>query len=135
MPETNGVSVRAVSTTFEEDFREFNGRSPTPDETRKHLAFDRLAKTSSLDPATLLLIVDAGRRNDERMRRASAPVISSPLRDIIAFTLAVLVCIAIGVVAGGMRPQPFLVLLGAFALGLVAALAYIWAVPLMARRR
>jgi hypothetical protein len=62
VPDTNGVPVRAASTTFENDFREFNGRAPTPDEVRKHLAFDRLAKTSSLDPATLLLIVDAAKK-------------------------------------------------------------------------
>ena len=55
----NGV-VRAAS-NFENDFREFNGRPPTAEETKRHLAFDRLAKTSSLDPATVLLIVDAER--------------------------------------------------------------------------
>jgi hypothetical protein len=55
----NGV-VR-VASNFENDFREFNGRPPTAEETKRHLAFDRLAKTSSLDPATVLLIVDAAR--------------------------------------------------------------------------
>jgi hypothetical protein len=43
---------------FEEVFLEINGRRPTVRETQRHLAFDRLAKTTDLDPATLLLIVD-----------------------------------------------------------------------------
>jgi hypothetical protein len=59
MPD-NGVANR-VASNFENDFREFNGRPPTAEETKRHLAFDRLAKTSTLDPATVLLIVDAAR--------------------------------------------------------------------------
>jgi hypothetical protein len=59
MADSNGVA--RVASSFESDFQEFNGRSPTAEETKRHLAFDRLAKTSSLDPATVLLIVDAGR--------------------------------------------------------------------------
>jgi hypothetical protein len=59
MADSNSVS--RVASSFESDFQEFNGRSPTAEETKRHLAFDRLAKTSNLDPATVLLIVDAGR--------------------------------------------------------------------------
>jgi len=59
MADSNSVS--RVASSFESDFQEFNGRSPTAEETKRHLAFDRLAKTSTLDPATVLLIVDAGR--------------------------------------------------------------------------
>jgi hypothetical protein len=59
MADSNGVA--RVASSFESDFQEFNGRSPTAEETKRHLAFDRLAKTTSLDPATVLLIVDAGR--------------------------------------------------------------------------
>jgi hypothetical protein len=101
----NGTIARAVS-TFETDFREFNGRAPTPEETRQHLAFDRLAKSSSLDPATLLLIVDAGRRggdDDDRagqlgriealLRRnaktAGERVIAYPTRDLVVSAITV----------------------------------------------
>lgn len=59
MADSNGVA--RVASSFESDFQEFNGRSPTAEEMKRHLAFDRLAKTTSLDPATVLLIVDAGR--------------------------------------------------------------------------
>ena len=47
----------ARGSTFETDFREVNGRAPTSEETKRYLAFDRLAKTSSLDPLTLAMIV------------------------------------------------------------------------------
>jgi hypothetical protein len=60
--------------------REFNGRPPTPEETRKHLAFDRLAKSSSLDPATLLLIFDTGCRSNDDDRAAQLARIETLLR-------------------------------------------------------
>jgi hypothetical protein len=42
--------------SFENDFLEFNGRPPTAEETKKHVVFDRLAKTSRLDPLRRLRV-------------------------------------------------------------------------------
>ena len=141
MPEDNGRSVSRSVSTFENDFREFNGRAPTPEETRKHLAFDRLAKSSSLDPATLLLIVDAdgsdraelfarldrieARQKATPEKSAGASLAAGPARDILVFTLALLSCVAVAVLAGTSAP-PFVALVAAGALGCAASLAYIW---------
>jgi hypothetical protein len=100
----NGTIARGVG-TFEADLFEFNGRAATAEETRRHLAFDRLAKSSSLDPATLLLIVDAGRRTDDddrtgRLTRIEAllrrnaktageRVIAYPTRDLVVSAITV----------------------------------------------
>jgi hypothetical protein len=145
----NGTIARGVS-TFETDFREFNGRPPTPEETRKHLAFDRLAKSSSLDPATLLLIVDAGRRSndDDRagqlariealLRRnaktAVEPVMGGPTRDLIVSAITVCLCVVVAVVAGA-AAVPAVALISAFALGVAPSLAYMYLAPIVSRRR
>lgn len=149
MPDPNGTIARGVS-TFETDFLEFNGRPPTLEETKKHLAFDRLAKSSSLDPATLLLIVDAGRRsdNDERagqfarlealLRRNAKttvePVTGGPTRDLIVAAITVCLCVIVAVVAGA-AAVPAVSLISAFALGMAASLAYMYLAPIISRRR
>jgi hypothetical protein len=129
--------------------REFNGRAPTPEETRKHLAFDRLAKSSSLDPATLLLIVDAGRRSgdDDRagqvariealLRRnaktAGEPGMPGPTRDLIVSAITVCLCVVVDVLAGA-AAVPAVGLISAFVLGVAVALAFMY-LPLIVSRR
>jgi hypothetical protein len=56
----NGVATDA----FAREFQGITGRSPTAEETRRHLEYDRLAKSSTLDPMTLAMIV-AGTRDAE----------------------------------------------------------------------
>jgi len=79
---------------------------------KKHLAFDRLAKSSSLDPATLLLIVDARRRSMTTIepaklgrieallwrnaKTAVEPVMGGPTRDLIVSAITVCLCVVVG---------------------------------------
>jgi len=149
VPDPNDTIARGVS-TFETDFLEFNGRPPTPEETRKHLAFGRLAKSSSLDPAKLLLIVDAGHRGDDDdpagqlariealLRRntnmAVGPNMGSPTRDLIVSAITVCLCVVVAVVAGA-AAVPAVTLISAFALGVAASLAYMYLAPIVSRRQ
>jgi len=48
---------RAV--TFEEAFREINGRAPTPEEVKRVLAIRRVVKEADLDPVELFFLADA----------------------------------------------------------------------------
>jgi hypothetical protein len=50
--------------TFAREFQAISGRAPTPEETRRHLEYDRLAKNSPLDPMSMAMIV-AGARDAE----------------------------------------------------------------------
>jgi len=150
----NGTVARGVS-TFEDDFREFNGRSPTAEEIRRHLAFDRLAKSSSLDPLTMLLIVDAGRSDRDEMAaqfarieqriddlarrpaviagRRESSEFGSALRDFFVFAGGVAVCELIFAAVGfGRLAPPLFDRVGMFVLGLSAAgvvLLWQWMVP------
>jgi hypothetical protein len=45
--------------TFEEAFREINGRAPTVDETKRALAIRRVVKDADLDPVELFFLADA----------------------------------------------------------------------------
>ncbi len=45
--------------TFEEAFREINGRAPTVDETKRALAIRRVVKDADLDPIELFFLADA----------------------------------------------------------------------------
>ena len=45
--------------TFEEAFREINGRAPTVDETKRALAIRRVVKAADLDPVLLFFLADA----------------------------------------------------------------------------
>jgi len=45
--------------TFEEAFREINGRAPTVDETKRALAIRRVVKAADLDPILLFFLADA----------------------------------------------------------------------------
>ncbi len=45
--------------TFEEAFREINGRAPTIDETKRALAIRRVVKDADLDPVLLFFLADA----------------------------------------------------------------------------
>jgi hypothetical protein len=56
--------VETVPTLFAREFQGISGRSPSDDETRRHLEYDRLAKSSALDPMTMSMIV-AGSRDAE----------------------------------------------------------------------
>jgi hypothetical protein len=153
MPDANGVT-RTVS-SFENDFREFNGRAPTSEETKKHLAFDRLAKSSTLDPATLLLIVDAGADRAEvlvRLERIQQAVetrlealpaarkkgvlarLGSPSGELLAFALALICFAAIVLFVDGSSARVASIALYclALALGVAGAATYGW---LYGRRR
>jgi hypothetical protein len=50
--------------TFAREFQGIAGRAPTAEETRRHLEYDRLAKSSALDPMSMAMIV-AGSRDAE----------------------------------------------------------------------
>jgi hypothetical protein len=74
--DTNGRPVRGAS-AFEAFFLAARGRAPTAEEAKRCLAFDRLAKTSELDPATLAFIVggiggDGADKAGERIEIAAA---------------------------------------------------------------
>lgn len=145
----NGTIARGVS-TFEDDFREFNGRAPTAEEVRRHLAFDRLAKSSSLDPLTMLLVVDAGRgdrdeisaqlgRLEALVRRSGKPTAAEPevgivLRDLIvaAITICAMIIVALLMGAGA---GSFVTIFAAFLLGLGGTVAYVSLAPLVGRRQ
>jgi len=45
--------------TFEEAFREINGRTPTPEEVKRVLAIRRVVKEADLDPVELFFLADA----------------------------------------------------------------------------
>ncbi len=45
--------------TFEEAFREINGRAPTVDETKRAFAIRRVVKAADLDPVLLFFLADA----------------------------------------------------------------------------
>lgn len=45
--------------TFEDAFREINGRMPTPEEVKHALAMRRVIKESDLDPVLLVFLADA----------------------------------------------------------------------------
>jgi len=45
--------------TFEEAFREINGRAPTVEETKRALAIRRVVKAADLDPVLLFFLADA----------------------------------------------------------------------------
>ena len=45
--------------TFEEAFREINGRAPTVDETKRALAIRRVVRDADLDPVDLFFLADA----------------------------------------------------------------------------
>jgi hypothetical protein len=45
--------------TFEEAFREINGRAPTPEEVKRVLAIRRVVKEADLDPVELFFLADA----------------------------------------------------------------------------
>jgi hypothetical protein len=67
MPSENGSAVRGAS-AFEAFFLAARGRAPTAEEAKRCLAFDRLAKTSEMDPATLAFIVgDSGSSSDKAL--------------------------------------------------------------------
>ena len=116
---------------FEQAFVEINGRKPTIQETKRHMAFDRLAKTTDLDPATLLLIVEPSRIPERKppfqfeVRR----------RDLCVFTAALLVFVLVAISATGLPPPPFVVLIAMFVLGSCAALMYLWLSPILIRRK
>lgn len=116
---------------FEQAFVEINGHKPTVQETKRHLAFDRLAKTTDLDPATLLLIVEASRVPENK------PPLQITLgrRDIGVFTTALLVFVLAAISATGLPPPPFVVIIAAFVLGLCAALTYLWLPAVLTRRK
>jgi len=81
-------------------------RAPAPEEIKKHLAFDRLAKSSNLERATLLLIVDAQRPQNKPAPTIAGPI-AGPARDVIVFTLALLTCIAVAVAYSSGPMPPF----------------------------
>jgi hypothetical protein len=63
----NGRSAPPVETApsaFAREFQGIRGVAPTAEETRRHLEYDRLAKSSALDPMTMAMIV-AGSREAE----------------------------------------------------------------------
>jgi hypothetical protein len=145
-----------VAGTFEVGFREINGRAPTPEETKRYLTYDRLAKTSEppLDPLTMLLMVDAGRvlgtdraqlgeqldRIEARLQKTALPAapvpVAGPVRDLIVFTIALLTCVAVAVLSAGMAPPAsFVALASAFALGAFGALVFLRLSPMMSRRK
>lgn len=45
--------------TFEEAFREINGRAPTPEEVKRVLAIRRVVREADLDPVELFFLADA----------------------------------------------------------------------------
>jgi hypothetical protein len=45
--------------TFEDAFREINGRSPTIEETKRALAIRRVVRDADLDPVLLFFLADA----------------------------------------------------------------------------
>jgi hypothetical protein len=116
---------------FEQAFIEINGRKPTIQETKRHLSFDRLAKTTDLDPATLLLIVEASRIS---ARKQPFPI-EVRLRDLYVFTVALLVFVLAAISATGLPPPPFVVLIAMLIFGLCAALLYLWLSPIFTRRK
>jgi hypothetical protein len=116
---------------FEQAFVEINGRKPTIQETKRHLAFDRLAKMTDLDPATLLLIVEPLRRSE----RKPPFQIEIRWRDLCVSAVTLLVFVLGATSATGLPPPPFFVLIAVFVLGLCASLLYLWISPIFPRRK
>lgn len=75
--------------------------------------------------AQLERIETSVRRNDNA---SSVQPIAGPTRDLLVFTVAVLLCVATAA-AIGVAPTPFVVVLAAFALGLCVAFGYLWLAP------
>jgi hypothetical protein len=111
---------------FDQAFLEINGRKPTVLETKRHLAFDRLAKTTDLDPATLLLIVEASHKPTHK---SSFQITARP-RDLCVFAITLLIFILAAITTSGLPPPPFVVLVAMFVCGQCSTLMYLWLPPI-----
>ena len=92
-------------------------------------AFGRLAKTTDLDPATLLLIVETSRKPTHK---SSFQITVQP-RDLCVFAVALLIFILAATTTSELPPPPpppFVVLVGMFVLGLCSTLMYLWLPPI-----
>jgi hypothetical protein len=58
---TGSILTESAPGAFAREFQGIAGRAPTAEETRRHLEYDRLAKSSTLDPMTLAMIVSGSR--------------------------------------------------------------------------
>jgi hypothetical protein len=67
-------------------------------------------------------------------KKGPEPIITSPIRDLIVFAVALFTCVAVAVVCG-VSPAAPIALIAAFVLGLCGALAYIWLAPMITRQR
>jgi hypothetical protein len=79
------ILTESEPSTFAREFQGIAGRAPTAEETRRHLEYDRLAKSSALDPMTMAMIV-AGSRDAETQadRKALTTAIESDRAALVA---------------------------------------------------
>ncbi len=77
-------------------------------------------------------------RIESRMPKSAAtqaePIVTGRMRDLIVFTIALLTCVAIAAIVGVAQATP-IGFIAAFALGLGAALFYVWVAPIVTRAR
>ena len=77
-------------------------------------------------------------RIESRMQKTgatrAAPTITGRVRDLVVFTIALLTCVAVAAIVGVSQATP-IGFIAAFALGLCAALLYVWVAPIVMRAR
>ena len=77
-------------------------------------------------------------RIESRMQKSGAPhaepIVTGRMRDLVVFTIALLTCVAIAAIVGVAQATP-IGFIAAFALGLGAALFYVWVAPIVTRAR
>jgi hypothetical protein len=81
----------------------------------------------------LALLVTLERIESRLKIKEPAPTVGGPMRDLIVFAIALLVCVAVAVVCGVSQAAP-IAIISAFVLGLCGALAYNLLAPMLARR-
>jgi hypothetical protein len=126
------MAVAAAATQAEKDrLRELRVRFNSPADSPEWQFYAVLAPMlDAHDRADLSAQLD---RIESRLKKKAPEATAGvSMRDLIAFTTALLTCVAVAVVSEGVSPPaPFISLIAAFVLGVAATLGYLWIAPMI----
>lgn len=119
------------------------GTATETDRTEFRAQLDRIETQMAASLANMPSLTDIRAQLERIETRMVVPPVKMPspgmivsprMRDLMLFTSAVLLCVAVAA-AFGAAAAPFVVVIAAFAVGLCTAIAYCWLAPMLSSRK